>query len=108
MVQIKEKVQRKKSLASIARFATINQQLRSQKHHLHLPADSDLRQIRSIPPVAGHHHCTEEKKEKGKKTEIMTQAQFWGGGAGSKFTPAERFQIVTEHDQLKQTSDMTE
>ena len=86
MVQIKEKVQRKKSLASIARFATINQQLRSQKHHLHLPADSDLRQIQSIPPVAGHHHCTEEKKEKGKKTEI----------------------IVTEHDQLKQTSDMTE
>ena len=63
-----------KEISSVNR--KICNQLRSEKHHPHLPADSDLRQIQSIPPVAGHHHCTEEKKEKGKKTEIMTQAQL--------------------------------
>ena len=75
VVQTKDKVDRKKSPASIIRFPNINQQLESEKDHNHLPAPPHHRprQIQSTPPIAAlPHHLTEEH-ERSKKRRQKSQ-----------------------------------
>ena len=68
VVKIKDKVNRKKFLASIAKFLNINQQLESKKDHPHLITPPNHCQIQSIPPVAAlPHDLTGDKRKDQRK-----------------------------------------
>ena len=71
VVKIKDKVNRKKFLASIAKFLNINQQLESKKDHPHLIAPPNHCQIQSITPVAAlpRHPTGDKRKDQRKRKE---------------------------------------